>query len=473
MFIDYSSAMATTTIELEPVQAHGSHDISANPSKPSSPHLAPTEHRTQAIGDEEPQGLSRATKLKLLAAGVSFFVSGTNDGSIGALVPYFIRDYELSTAVASVVYGANFLGWLFAAFTNTYLTQRFGLGGLLVFGAALQVVAHALRSWKPPFPFFCITFAVVCLGQAYQDTGCNTYVAGAKGAHRWLAFIHAMYMAGCFVAPFIATAVASAGTTSYWYLYYTFPLALGVGNLALACYAFRDTIHFRGRLRSGANNTPNAETQLSGSTSEPTKGAAQLVKETLSNKSVWAISAFFFFYIGGVLTAVGWIVEFLVEVRDGNLAHMGYVPAGFSGGGLLGRILLAEPTFRLGERRMVFIYCVLALAFQLVFWLVPHIVAASVAVSLVGFFTGPLFATGISIGSKLFPREIQSTALSFIFLFAQMGGAFFPIITGALALRYSVGVLQPMLVALFACMTISWVLIPRVKQSNNTGLHHE
>ncbi|KAG7152156.1 Bypass of stop codon protein 6 like [Verticillium longisporum] len=409
--------MATTTIELEPVQVHGSHDLSANPSKPSSPRLAPTEHRTQAIGEEEPQGLSRATKLKLLAAGVSFFVSGTNDGSIGALVPYFIRDYELSTAVASIIYGANFLGWLFAAFTNTYLTQRFGLGGLLVFGAALQVVAHALRSWKPPFPFFCITFAVVCLGQAYQDTGCNTYVACAKGAHRWLAFIHAMYMAGCFVAPFIATAVASAGTTSYWYLYYTFPLALGVGNLALACYAFRDTIHFRGRLRSGANNTPNAETQL----------------------------AFFFFYIGGVLTAVGWIVEFLVEVRDGNLAHMGYVPAGFSGGGLLGRILLAEPTFRLGERRMVFIYCVLALAFQLVFWLVPHIVAASVAVSLVGFFTGPLFATGISIGSKLFPREIQSTALSFIFLFAQMGGAFFPIITGALALRYSVGVLQPML----------------------------
>ncbi|KAF3357796.1 hypothetical protein VdG1_03133 [Verticillium dahliae VDG1] len=462
--------MATTTIELEPVQVHGSHDLSANPSKPSSPRLAPTEHRTQAIGEEEPQGLSRATKLKLLAAGVSFFVSGTNDGSIGALVPYFIRDYELSTAVASIVYGANFLGWLFAAFTNTYLTQRFGLGGLLDFGAALQVVAHALRSWKPPFPFFCITFAVVCLGQAYQDTGCNTYVAGAKGAHRWLAFIHAMYMAGCFVPPFKPTAVASAGTTSYWYLYYTFPLALGVGNLALTCYAFRDTIHFRGRPRSGANNTPNAE---AGSTSEPTKGAAQLVKETLSNKSVWVISAFFFFYIGGVLTAVGWIVEFLVEVRDGNLAHMGYVPAGFSGGGLLGRILLAEPTFRLGERRMVFIYCVLALGFQLVFWLVPHIVAASVAVSLVGFFTGPLFATGISIGSKLFPHEIQSTALSFVFLFAQMGGAFFPIITGALALRYSVGVLQPMLVALFACMTISWVLIPRVKQSSNTGLHHE
>jgi hypothetical protein len=32
-------------------------------------------------------------------------------------------------------------------------------------------------------------------------------------------------------------------------------------------------------------------------------------------------------------------------------------------------LLLAEPTYRLSERRMVFIYCILAFALQLVFWL--------------------------------------------------------------------------------------------------------
>lgn len=36
---------------------------------------------------------------------------------------------------------------------------------------------------------------------------------------------------------------------------------------------------------------------------------------------------------------------------------------------MLGRLLLAEPTYRLGERRMVFIYCVISVALQLVFWL--------------------------------------------------------------------------------------------------------
>jgi hypothetical protein len=36
---------------------------------------------------------------------------------------------------------------------------------------------------------------------------------------------------------------------------------------------------------------------------------------------------------------------------------------------MLGRLLLAEPTYRLGERRMVMVYCCLSIALQLVFWL--------------------------------------------------------------------------------------------------------
>lgn len=63
------------------------------------------------------------------------------------------------------------------------------------------------------------------------------------------------------------------------------------------------------------------------------------------------------------------MVEYLVRVREGDLAGMGYVPAGFYGGGFLGRLLLAEPTHRFGERRMIFLYALLCVGLQLVFWL--------------------------------------------------------------------------------------------------------
>lgn len=62
-------------------------------------------------------------------------------------------------------------------------------------------------------------------------------------------------------------------------------------------------------------------------------------------------------------------MEYLVDVRNGDLKDMGYVPAGFYGGAFLGRLILAEPTYRWGERRMIFIYVVLCLGLQLIFWL--------------------------------------------------------------------------------------------------------
>lgn len=79
---------------------------------------------------------------------------------------------------------------------------------------------------------------------------------------------------------------------------------------------------------------------------------------------------------------------------------MGYVPTGYYGGLLAGRLFLAEPTYRLGERRMLLIYSVICVCLQLVFWLQPNIVGSAVALSLMGFFFGPFFAT-VSIYTSL------------------------------------------------------------------------
>lgn len=259
--------------------------------------------------------------------------------------------------------------------TNTHLLQHFNLGGLLAIGAGLQIVAQALRTWKPPFPLYAVTFWMVYLGQAYQDAGCNTYTAGVgRGAHRWLAFIHAMYTAGCLVGPFVATPIAAANQPSRWNLFYCAPLGICVANFVLTCYAFRDTINICSliRMKKGASSE-GAAAQTGGEATPDDTGVADapfvLIKRTLSSKAFWAIGAFYFFYLGAVITASSWVVEFLVQVRDGNIAQMGYVPAGFNGGAFLGRVLLAEPTHRFGEKRMILLFVLLCIAFQLVFWL--------------------------------------------------------------------------------------------------------
>ncbi|KAF4998385.1 hypothetical protein FDECE_11812 [Fusarium decemcellulare] len=410
--------------------------------------------------DREPGALDKGTYLRIISACFSFFVAGVNDGSLGALIPYMIRDYHVNTAIVSSIYGATFLGWVFAAMSNTHLSQLLGLGSMLAVGATSQLLGHTLRTWKPPFPLMVVTFFFTAIGQAYNDTHSNTFVAKTKGAYRWLAVVHASYMGGCLVGPFVATGIASAGPVSKWYFFYLFAVGVCVINLALICWAFRDTLVVSKKVPSETEASRN-------------KDAVKLIKSTLSHRSVWLLSMYYFFYVGSQITINGWVVEYLVQVRDGNLAQMGFIPAAFNGGCLLGRLILAEPTYRLGERRMVFLYCLIAIGLQLIFWLVPNIIAAAVAVSFLGFVTGPLFATGISLGTKLFPREIHATALGYVFVFAQMGGAFFPIVTGVVASRVGVSVLQPFLVGILAGVTISWLLVPRPKSLPNDTLHQE
>jgi fucose permease len=225
-------------------------------------------------------------------------------------------------------YAAQFAGWLFAAVSNTHLCQYLGLGSMLALGAVFQIISHALRAWMPPFGLFVTTFFLVSIGQAYNDSHANTFAASIKGAHRWLAIIHASYMAGCLIGPFVATGVATAGTNSQWYLFYTFPTSIGCVNLALILWAFRDSMRVEPHPRA-TDDTSEARDTAAGETSK-NKDAIRLIADILSGRNVWLLGMFYFFYIGSQITMSGWMVEYLVDVRDGNLAQMGFVPAGFN-----------------------------------------------------------------------------------------------------------------------------------------------
>ena len=89
---------------------------------------------------------------------------------------------------------------------------------------------------------------------------------------------------------------------------------------------------------------------------------------------------------------IGWILEYLVRARNGDLSKIGYIPTGYYGGMTAGRLLLAGPTHRYGERRMILLYIGICTGMELLFWLVPNIAAEAVALSMLGFFLGPLFA---------------------------------------------------------------------------------
>jgi fucose permease len=180
-------------------------------------------------------------------------------------------------------------------------------------------------------------------------------------------------------------------------------MGIGIINITLCIYAFRDETPLYYRIKHGHRREPAGVQRA-------TAARVELVA-TMKQKAVWLLSLFYFLYIGAAITAGGWVVEYLHVVRKGSLSQVGYINAAYAGGTALGRFVLVEPTFRFGEKRMLLLYVVLCLALQIVFWRVPNIAVDSVMISFIGFLLGPAFATGVSVASKLIPTELRSSGL--------------------------------------------------------------
>ncbi|KAK8002012.1 MFS general substrate transporter [Apiospora marii] len=469
-------AIPMTVLEVQQHQGPRDRQDLRDPEAAACPGTTPAYHDPEGIRHTIVDQTPAVPYFKLLVSGFSYICAGINDGTLGPLIPHIIDTYHIGTGEVAIIYASTFAGWLLAAATGPLLTAHLTLGQLLAAGAALQLLAQCLRPWGGGglFPLYCVTFFIQSLGMAYQDSHANTFVSGlANVPHRWLGFIHACYALGCLVGPLIATGLATSAKTPLgatdttgvesWKRVYFILIGIGVVNMVGVVAAFRDS------LCGDSSRLPAYPTTTAMTGNSPRQRTSAAFRELailFRSRALWLLSLFYFFNFGALLTAGGWVVEFLTTrtTTSGSSSSpaVGYVPTGLYGGLLLGRLLLAEPTFRLGERRMLLAYSAACAALQLVFWLQPSLVASAVALSLIGFFSGPFFATGMSVASKLFPKKSQPAALGFIFVLAQAGGAIFPSMTGLVATSAGVAVLQPIVLALLVASAGCWYMVPRV-----------
>ncbi|KAK6498460.1 hypothetical protein TWF481_011051 [Arthrobotrys musiformis] len=433
-------------------------DIESQPPSPTRdsdtpPDRAVTAHNT---------AMERNIWWKTASTFFTLWTVGFQDGSTGALIPYLKIRYNIGLSFVALVYIMTFLGWFTAAMLNVHLTARLGMGGVLFVGSVLQVTQYALQCWQPPYPVYVIGFFIGGIGAAIQDAQTNTFNANLPRAHLFLGLGHGFYGLGALVSPLIAATIANLTSDfRYWYYFYFAAAGVAVFNFLFISFAFREVI-FPPLLQRLTGKSSGAV--LERSDKKNNKEANKDFRAIIQRKEVWILAAYFFAYVGAEVTAGGWVVEFMIEVRKGKPSQVGYIGSAFWGGLTLGRFVLAEPTNRWGEHRMVLVYTGLAIATELVFWFVPNIVVSSVMIGLLGFLIGPFFPVGISLATKLIPRELHAGSIGFMTVLGSAGGAVFPFLTGAVASSKGVQVLQPILCALFVVQVLLWLCIPRVKQ---------
>jgi fucose permease len=396
------------------------------------------------------QGWShKANKWRVLSCCLMLFGNGLSDSAPGALLPYIEEHYKVNYAIVSLIFVAQAVGFLSAAFITDVLKNRFGVGRTFALAEGSLVLAFALIVSTPPYPVVVLAFFFIGLGMSGCLALSYVYTASLNHSTVILSLTQGMYGVGGTIGPIIATTLVSKGTL--WSRYYFFTLAIALLSGLLFERSF---LNYEVELR--ARNTTETHENLQVS-------SRALYIRALKYPVTILGALFTFAYQGAEVSISGWVISFLITERQGNPTKVGYVSAGFWGGITLGRFTLGPLAARVGVRRFIIGLGVAATVFQIIIWVVPNIVGDSIAVALVGYVLGPLAPLSVGFFMKLLPRSIQTIAISFITSAGSSGGAVWPFMTGLIAQSKGTYVLHPICICLFGLMLGCWVLLPKLE----------
>lgn len=120
---------------------------------------------------------------------------------------------------------------------------------------------------------------------------------------------------------------------------------------------------------------------------------------------------------------------------------------GFWAGITVGRFVLTHLAHRVGEKRLVWIFVIAAIVFQIMCWQIPDVNGDAISVAIVGLVLGPIYPCAQTIFTRLLPGSIQTTAVGLIVGAGSSGGAAVPLITGVIAQVSGTWVLHPIAIA--------------------------
>jgi fucose permease len=379
---------------------------------------------------------------------------GSNDAAYGALIPYLEEYYNLTYTVVSLLFLSPLVGYTASALLNNWIHLRWGQRGVAIIAPTCHLTAYIITSVHPPYPVLVVIFMLAGMGNGLEDAAWNAWIGNMANPNEVLGFLHAFYGLGATLAPIVATTmIAKAGLE--WYKFYYVMIGFAALTLVTSVPAFWSA--------SGA--------QFRARNSRSTDSSDNRMKEALTRmpfaRVTWLCAIFLLGYVGIEVALGGWIVTFMLRVRDGSNFASGMTATGFWMGLTVGRIVLGFVTPRIGEKLAIAIYLPITMALELIFWLVPQFYVSAVAIAFQGFFLGPLFPAVIVAATKLLPRHLHVSAIGFAAAVGGSGAAVLPFAVGAIAQTKGVQVLQPIVLAFLGAILMLWLCLPRIQNKQD------
>ncbi|KAG6377549.1 major facilitator superfamily domain-containing protein [Boletus reticuloceps] len=373
-------------------------------------------------------------------------LNGWNDGSNGPLLPRIQQVYHVGYAVVSLIFVFTTLGYISGSIFNMFLTERIGFGK--VSGSIIQVVAYCIEAAGVSFPAFLFAYTINGYGIALQVIQSVGYVIRFKdNPELRMGLLMGGYGVGALLSPLSATYFAQV---PHWSYHYLTCLGMAVLNTIILTGVFRLRPQEECLVEIGIMDTENG-----------TSTESQF-RQIMALKDVHLLALFMLCYIGAAVTLGGWIVTYIIDFRHGG-SSSGYISIGFWAGLTIGRVAFLKVNRLIGEPRAVLVYSLLAVALEILVWFVPSLIGDAIAAACIGVLLGPMYPLAMNHARRILPQWLLTGAIGWITGFGQAGSALIPFVTGAIAQRAGVKVLQPVLVAVFVVMTILWSMVSRAK----------
>ncbi|KAJ3551217.1 hypothetical protein NM688_g4832 [Phlebia brevispora] len=430
------------------------------------------------------------TRIRLCSAFVMFFVLGWGDGVTGTLLPYFKADFHLSFMTSSLCFVASTVGFSLGTVLVERLLSTAGRIYLKSGKVTLPIFFHKLRhprapsteqisGFSAPLARYIVVFIATLLHPIFFIImGCRRNFASvliayvisafarsllsatmnffcASTSKKALGYMYGYWSIGSMCAPLVCQSLIAHGVA--WNHFYFGSLVLSAISSSLAFFAFKPTA--REYERDAVNAFVTVCEKGTGvfecsttATSADESNAAEL-KNAASHREdgralgrafrvpvVWAFSIFCGLYTGNEASTQGFIVTYLLNVRNADPKVVGYATSGFWGGLALSRFLWGHFNSQLSfrQRKHVIHLCILldsglALCMHLLIWFVKSFIENTLSTAVVGFAYGPIFPGNMGQASEVFSDELRMIAMAIMGAFGSLGAALFPFLMGTLS----------------------------------------
>lgn len=377
--------------------------------------------------------------LLLILSFVGFIALGLPDAVIGVAWPALRTHFSLHQDALGPLFITVTVGSVMASSATGTILSRIGIGDLLAISCALTAIALLGYTFAPSWLALVAFGLLTGFGAGSIDAAINTHAAVSYSA-RLVNVLHAFYGVGAAAGPALMTAVLTAGQG--WQTGYRIIVAI---EIVLAIAFILSRRQWPPPVVAHEHHRPAA------------------LWETLKLRKTQLSLLVFFIYTGCEAAAGAWVFSLLYEARDIATASAGTAVTLYWCGLFASRLGYAFLPRNVRPAAVIGVCIGVALPSMVILIADLHPAIDAAAIALVGFASGPIFPSLISITpARMGPRH-TANAVGLQISVAAIGLASLPALCGLAAQYVGLEFIPKLLAGCWLALLLAYLTLQSVE----------